>query len=109
MLQVQRTRAAAGDTQCVLLTGEPGVGKTRLLASAGVAARADGWYVLSGGAYELQGLSPYFPFVEALRGHLDRHGTSALERLAAPWRAPLGALIPELQPEGGPAQPDKSA
>ena len=86
------------------------MGKTRLLTSAAVEGRADGWHVLWGGAYELQGLSAYFPFVEAVRSQLDRAGPSIFERLAGHWRGPLAALIPELRDQRAPhvtAQPDK--
>ncbi|HEV7732713.1 MAG TPA: AAA family ATPase [Candidatus Binatia bacterium] len=51
----------------VLLSGEPGVGKTRLLAELMTAARAAGGTVLDGCSYEVEVARPYGPWVDALR------------------------------------------
>lgn len=80
-LRQLRTRAAAGDTQVALVAGEPGVGKTRLLLASSAEAQSEGWRVLRGGAYQLQGLSPYQPFVEALPELLPR-GAERRDRAA---------------------------
>src|SRR4051812_19727250 len=49
----------------LLVAGEPGIGKTRLLAEAGRIAHAGGATVLYGRCHE-ELLTPYEPFVEAL-------------------------------------------
>src|SRR5262249_46205393 len=51
-------RAERDEAQLVAIGGEPGVGKSRLLAELGAEAGARGWRVLRGGAYEGQRLSP---------------------------------------------------
>ena len=89
-------RAAAGEAQLATLAGEPGVGKTRLLAELSARAAATGWRVLRGGADEARGLSPYQPFVEALRAYVDAAGVAALRRHAGPWAPHLARLLPEL-------------
>jgi transcriptional regulator with XRE-family HTH domain len=48
------------------LLGEPGIGKSRLLAEAGDMARSAGWTVLSGGCARRSGQEPYAPFVDML-------------------------------------------
>lgn len=53
--------------QVVLLNGEPGVGKTRLLAELIREARARGSHVLEGRAYEAELGRPYGPWTDALR------------------------------------------
>lgn len=62
-----RLSTGADSPACVLIGGEPGAGKTRLLAYLSEEARRQGWLVLTGRAYEVEGTPPYLPFVEALR------------------------------------------
>ena len=59
--------AVRGDGQALLLTGEPGIGKTRLLSETAQIAREAGARVLVGTAVEGGGLPAYYPFYEALR------------------------------------------
>ncbi|MGW0661640.1 helix-turn-helix transcriptional regulator [Streptodolium elevatio] len=84
--------ARAGDPQAVLVAGEAGVGKTRLLTEAtGLAAEA-GMTVLVGHCVDLGEVGlPYFPFTEMLRtveadsvltGTLDGH--PPVQRLLSP-------------------------
>jgi hypothetical protein len=89
----------AGGRRAVLIAGDAGIGKTRLLAEAAGRLHADGWPVLFGRADE-ERLLPYEPFVEALRLHLadrPRLGLRQNERLPAA-AAPLAMLLPELEP-----------
>ena len=61
-------RAAGGVPTSVLIGGEAGVGKTRLVAEFVAAARAAGVTALHGGCVELGGEGlPFAPLVEALR------------------------------------------
>ncbi len=61
-------RAAAGRPSAVLLAGDAGVGKTRLLSELVGAARAAGATVLVGHCLDIGGVGlPYLPFTEALR------------------------------------------
>ena len=55
-----------GDRRLVLVAGEPGVGKTRLVHEFASAALADGATVLLGRCSE-EPLAPFEPFAEALR------------------------------------------
>ncbi|MBO0780197.1 MAG: AAA family ATPase, partial [Ktedonobacteraceae bacterium] len=49
------------------LSGEMGVGKSRLLAEVYQEARAQGFQVLESSAYETSSMIPYFPFIGVLR------------------------------------------
>ena len=60
-------QARQGDPAVVLVSGEAGVGKTRLLEEAGRRAAEDGARVLVGGSVELGEGVPFAPLVEALR------------------------------------------
>lgn len=84
-------RVAEGGSETVLVAGEPGAGKSRLVAEAAGAAHVAGALVLYGsgeGAAE----TPYGPFVAAL-SELDRRGEEPLrEELRS---SSLGALPAE--------------
>ncbi|HVW41259.1 MAG TPA: AAA family ATPase, partial [Amycolatopsis sp.] len=61
------TRAERGEAGVVLLSGDAGVGKTRLLAELGEFAAGRGGLVLTGRCLDVrEGGLPYLPFAEAL-------------------------------------------
>lgn len=59
-------RASRGAGVAVIISGEAGVGKTRLVESAGIEARLRGFEVLRGRCPDLQDPPPYQVFLEAL-------------------------------------------
>jgi class 3 adenylate cyclase/tetratricopeptide (TPR) repeat protein/type II secretory pathway predicted ATPase ExeA len=106
-LQLQQHWANAQQArgQLVLLSGEPGVGKTRLAQDLVAHAQKSGATLLRGGCYEYEATTPYLPFVEAFREWTRRQspdqlraalGTTAPEiaKLAPEIEAKLGALAP---------------
>jgi ATP/maltotriose-dependent transcriptional regulator MalT len=100
-------RAAGAEPAVVLLGGEAGVGKSRLIEEAAGKARAAGARVLIGACVELGEVSlPYAPVVQALRELLRELGPDELADALGPGRAELARLLPELGPAGdqhGPA------
>jgi Predicted ATPase len=62
--------AAGGAGRCVLVSGEAGIGKTRLVAEAAAAARARGHVTLLGRSTPTDQASPLRPLAEALLGAL---------------------------------------
>ena len=85
--------AREGRAHLVLVSGEPGVGKSRLALELGRRVRAEGHVVASARAYEAAGRLPWGPVVDllrsdALQSHIDTLGTI--------WRAELARLLPEL-------------
>ena len=92
-------RAAAGDAAVVIVGGEAGVGKTRLVEE--VAKRARSARVLSGACVEIGGDAlPLAPLVDALRSLVRTTPAAQLDLLLGTARGPLGRLVPELDPDG---------
>ncbi|MGY0491614.1 helix-turn-helix transcriptional regulator [Streptomyces sp. WG-D5] len=94
-------RAEAAEPQALLLGGEAGVGKTRLVEEFGAAARARGAVVVTGGCVEIgaDGL-PFAPFSAALRA-LRRALPAELAAAAAGREEELARLLPELSDQDG--------
>ncbi len=93
--------AREGGAHLVLVTGEPGIGKTRLAQELGRRVRAEGHLVASARAYEAAGRLPWGPVVDLLRSDALR---SHIDTLDTVWRNELARLLPELldasQPSG---------
>jgi transcriptional regulator with XRE-family HTH domain len=63
----------------LLLAGEPGIGKTRLLHAAIPRAVAQGFHVLEGGCQRRGGHEPYAPLLGALQRHLRSRRPAQLQ------------------------------
>jgi DNA-binding CsgD family transcriptional regulator/tetratricopeptide (TPR) repeat protein len=79
LLQIVALDAPQG-ARALTISGEMGIGKTRLLAALYAEAQQIGFRVLEASAYEVGNMSPYFPFVEALRPFLLSTGSEKLRR-----------------------------
>ncbi|MGV9629642.1 helix-turn-helix transcriptional regulator [Streptomyces sp. NPDC003487] len=99
-------RAAAGEPQALLIAGEAGVGKTRLVEEFAMAACHAGAVIAVGGCVEIgaDGL-PFAPFSAALRA-LRRELPDAFAAAAAGQEEELARLLPELG-EAGPGRHDE--
>lgn len=86
--------AQEGGAHLVLVTGEPGIGKSRLALELGRRVRAEGHVVASARAYEAAGRLPWGPVVDLLRSDVLR---SHIDTLDTVWRAGLARLLPELR------------
>ncbi len=95
-LWTQYKTARSGYTRVVLLTGEPGIGKTCLLDEFATQAVEDGATVLRGGASESEGMPPYLPFLEALGQHIRTAPLDKLLEQTATAPQILTSILPEL-------------
>jgi DNA-binding SARP family transcriptional activator len=89
--------ATAGRCQVVLLTGEPGIGKTSVAAELARRAHEDCGALVLYGAADEEPLIAYQPFVEALRDWVTRVSLEELRVRAEVVGADLARLIPELR------------
>ncbi|GAA0466105.1 helix-turn-helix transcriptional regulator [Paractinoplanes deccanensis] len=99
-------RAAERSPKAVVLVGDAGVGKTRLLREFAAAARTSGARVISGSCVALgSGELPYAPLIDALRRLARDVGDDTLRELAGPAYADLAGLIADFHDSGRPADP----
>ena len=78
----------------VLVVGDAGIGKSRLVATAVDSARDQGVVALVGGCVSLSGKLPLLPFVDALDGMSDTVAAAVLHRMSPPLRHALAVLMP---------------
>src|SRR5687767_7614012 len=98
-------RAREGRGHAVLLSGEPGAGKTRLAREVTVQAALDGAVVLTGGCYEYEATTPYLPFVEAFRRWVrEEKDDAALCAMLGESARQITKLAPEIEARLGPCE-----
>jgi DNA-binding SARP family transcriptional activator len=93
-------RSAAGDARFVLVGGEPGVGKTRLVEELRRWAAQRGAVTAGARSYAVEGTLPYAPLVAWLR---EPAVAARRARLDPGYAGALSRLLPELP---GDARPD---
>jgi predicted ATPase len=91
----------------VLIEGEAGIGKSRLVEEFLRTVVAGGATVLKGRGYDATAAMPLAPIVEALRGALDAPGLAGTD---AEWLTETARLLPELRQRfPGLAEPELTA
>ncbi len=91
LAELKRGRSAA-----LALAGEPGIGKTRLLAELAARADARGYIVLEGSASELERDLPFGVFVDALDEYVEGLPARRLEALDDEVRREIAHVLPSL-------------
>jgi len=109
-LEAARGRAADAEPAVVLMGGEAGVGKTRLIAELTSRCATDETRVLAGGCMPVgDGVLPYAPVVEALRALVADLGAGAVRELVGPSWPELARLLPALGAPDGTGWPAQAA
>lgn len=89
-------QALAGRSQLALVTGEPGIGKTRTVDEFLKDLTGDSPLPLVARCLEAEGAPAFWPWVQILRAFLDRLGPEALQQGAHGLESILADLAPEL-------------
>ncbi len=94
-LQRLAGRAEGGQRQVVLVGGEPGIGKTSLVAEIARHVQSGGGTVLLGGCREVAN-APFQPFIEALGYYVDHAPDDELRQHVDQFGGELARLLPGL-------------
>jgi len=88
--------AISGHGRLVMLSGEPGIGKTRVAQELAGAAQEQGMKVLWGRCYEGLGAPPFWPWVQPIRDYVQQADPDTLRSEMGPGAADIAAIVPEI-------------
>jgi tetratricopeptide (TPR) repeat protein len=89
--------ARAGRGHVLLLSGEPGIGKSRLVNQFGVRARDDRVRLVWGHCWEAGGAPPYWPWVQLLRSYLRGEDPDSIRAHIGVGAADIAQMLPEVR------------
>jgi DNA-binding CsgD family transcriptional regulator/tetratricopeptide (TPR) repeat protein len=89
-------RMLCGRRQLLLISGEPGIGKTRCAEALADVAEDQGALVLWGRCHEEAGAPPYWPWVQILRAYVDASSLDEVRLTMGTAANDIAALVPEL-------------
>ena len=96
ILSASLRSAAAGRGGLILISGEPGIGKSRLAGELADRAAAKGARVLVGRCWEAGGAPAYWPWVQSLRACIRGRDPEGLREEMGAAAPDLRQLLPEL-------------
>jgi DNA-binding SARP family transcriptional activator len=89
--------AVAGRGRLVLVSGEPGAGKSRLAEELTRDADARGLRILTGRCWEAGGAPAYWPWVQALRTYVRESAPELMRAELGTGAVELAQILPELR------------
>jgi predicted ATPase/DNA-binding SARP family transcriptional activator len=96
-LQHAYSLACHGHQRVFVISGEPGIGKTRLAREFTRQVEAQqAATVLWGYCYEMAGLLPYQPIVDAIRAYVRTVSSEQLQHILVNYAADLAKIVPEI-------------
>jgi len=96
MLRAKLQAAQVASGGLVLLSGEPGIGKTRLLEELALEAQQRQMLVLWGRCWENAGAPPFWPWAEVFRGLIRSRASGLLQAELGTDAAFIAQLVPEV-------------
>jgi tetratricopeptide (TPR) repeat protein len=89
--------AITGRGRLVVISGEPGIGKTRLSDEFGRLASDRGGLVLWGRAWADAGAPPFWPWIQAFRGYLAAVDSATAFAELRPFAEDIAQLVPDVR------------
>ncbi|MGH9157255.1 MAG: BTAD domain-containing putative transcriptional regulator [Acidimicrobiales bacterium] len=91
------TRTLGGHGALVLVSGEAGIGKSRLVEELAVRAAPAGATVAVGRGHEGEGAPSFWPWVQVVRSLLAGTGEDTLRAALGPAAAEIAQIVPEVK------------
>ncbi|HYB02164.1 MAG TPA: ATP-binding protein, partial [Ktedonobacteraceae bacterium] len=88
--------AKRGQGQVALMSGEAGIGKSRLIGEGKTYALAQGFRLLQGNCFPGDTSCPYAPLLDLLRTHFAGQAETEIARELGPFVREFAQLIPDL-------------
>ncbi len=88
-------QAGQGNGCVVFVSGEPGIGKSRLVRETAVFAGKEGFTTLFAHSYQVEQAMPYQPLVDLVR-YINETWSEQIASLPTVWLREIGALVPEI-------------
>jgi eukaryotic-like serine/threonine-protein kinase len=88
--------AIHSEGKIVLVAGEPGIGKTRLIEEFTRFCRAQQIPAFWGRGYDGPGAPPYWPWVQIVREYLAGHSAESINRDMGAGASDIARIVPEL-------------
>src|SRR5437588_6685011 len=101
-------QAKRGEGRVALISGEAGIGKSRLAAEGKTYALAQGFRLLQGKCFPGDTSCPYAPLLDLLRSHFASQSRTEIPTELRPFAREFAQLIPDLVhmlPESAPLPP----
>ena len=96
LLRAALAEAKDGRGQVALLSGEPGIGKTRTAQELARYAETQGFRLLWGWCYDGEGAPPYWPWAGLFRTYVQQTEPDLLRGQIGPGIADIAGLVPEV-------------
>lgn len=96
-LHARFAAAQEGTGGVILLAGEPGIGKTRLLEELADHARERGAVVLWGRCWEGEGAPAFWPWLQVLRAYLRDRDPATIGQQMGSGAADIAQAVPEVR------------
>ena len=87
-----------GEGQVALVSGEAGIGKSRLVAEAKAYAAAQGFLPLQGNCFQTDSAFPYAPFLDLLRSYFSGSSHVTGQNDLTPFAQELSQFLPDVTP-----------
>jgi DNA-binding NarL/FixJ family response regulator len=94
---IARVSSSAISKPIVLISGEAGIGKSRLIAEAQIYASEKGFILLDGRCFEPDRMLPYAPVIDLLRKYCVSHSPEDIRRQVGSSASELVRMLPALR------------
>jgi predicted ATPase/DNA-binding CsgD family transcriptional regulator len=95
-LYVLVDQAKRGEGQVALISGEAGIGKSRLIAEVKTHAASQGFLLLQGNCFQTDSAFPYAPFLDLLRSYFSSSSLVTGHHDLAPFVQELSEFLPDV-------------